>query len=107
MSNVVDASSPVVAARDRTRRWKQVGLIFLLLVLALAVFAWRRPLALVRAAGRVTLLCGGIHSHYTQAGGYRVHYYEGGDGPPLIFVHGLGAESLNWVRAMLDMRGHF
>ena len=36
-----------------------------------------------------------------------MHYYEGGEGPPLVFVHGLGAESLNWVPAMLDLRHQF
>ena len=53
------------------------------------------------------LLSGGIHSHYAQVGRYRVHYYEGGEGPPLVFVHGLGAESLNWVPAMLELSPPF
>jgi len=64
-------------------------------------------LKVMRAAGQLALWRGGIHSHNAQVGGYRVHYYEGGEGPPLVFVHGLGAESLNWVPAMLDMRHQF
>jgi pimeloyl-ACP methyl ester carboxylesterase len=61
----------------------------------------------MRAAGKIALWCGGIHGHYAQVGPYRVHYYEGGEGPPLVFVHGLGAESLNWVPAMLGYRHQF
>jgi pimeloyl-ACP methyl ester carboxylesterase len=91
----------------RALRWKKLGLVATLLAIALGVFAWLQPLALVRAAGHFALWRGGIHSRYTQVGGYRIHYYEGGEGPPLVFVHGLGAESLNWVPAMLDMRGRF
>ena len=79
----------------------------MLLAIALGAFAWLQPLSLVRTAGHFALWRGGIHSRYTQVGGYRIHYYEGGEGPPLVFVHGLGAESLNWVPAMLDMRGQF
>ena len=88
-------------------RWKKFGLLVLLLVIAFVVYASLWPLTVLRAAGRLALLSGGIHSHYAQVGPYRVHYYEGGDGPPLVFVHGLGAESLNWVPAMLDLRGKF
>jgi pimeloyl-ACP methyl ester carboxylesterase len=103
MATVVKAIPQVEPAR--ISRWKKLGLVVLLLVLAFGVFAWMRPLALVRTAGHFALWRGGIHSRYTQVGGYRIHYYEGGEGPPLVFVHGLGAESLNWVPAMLDMRG--
>lgn len=107
MLNVLDADSQGATVRVRSGRWKKFGLIALLLFLAFGVVVWRCPLALIRTAGRVTLWTHGIHGHYTQVGGYRVHYYEGGDGPPLVFVHGLGAESLNWVTAMLDMRHQY
>jgi pimeloyl-ACP methyl ester carboxylesterase len=107
MSTAVDAISQAATGRVRTARWKKIALIFLLMALAFGVFASLRPLTVVRAAGHFTLWRAGIHSRYTQVGGYRVHYYEGGEGPPLVFVHGLGAESLNWVPAMLDLRGHF
>jgi pimeloyl-ACP methyl ester carboxylesterase len=105
MVTVVKAIPAVEHAR--VSRWKKLGLIVLLLAIAFAAFAWLQPLALVRAGGHFALWRGGIHSHFTQVGGYRIHYYEGGEGPPLVFVHGLGAESLNWVPAMLDMRQQF
>jgi len=93
--------------RPRLGRWKKLGVAVLLLVIAFVAYASLRPLTVVRAAGRFALWCGGIHGHYAQVGPYRVHYYDGGEGPPLVFVHGLGAESLNWVTAMLDLRHQF
>jgi pimeloyl-ACP methyl ester carboxylesterase len=88
-------------------RWKKCGLVVLVLVIAFAVYASLRPLSVLRAAGQFTLWTAGIHGHYAQVGPYRVHYYEGGSGPPLVFVHGLGGESLNWVQAMLDLRHQY
>jgi pimeloyl-ACP methyl ester carboxylesterase len=107
MATAADTTHTAIARPPRIARWKKLGLVGLLLMLAFMVYASGRPLSVLRAAGHVTLLSAGIHSHYTQVGGYRVHYYEGGQGPPLVFVHGLGAESLNWVPAMLDTRRQF
>jgi pimeloyl-ACP methyl ester carboxylesterase len=108
MATSPDTISQIETAQTRMERWKKIGfVVVLVLVIAFAGFAWLRPLTLVRTAGRLALWRGGIHGHYAQVGPYRVHYYEGGDGPPLVFVHGLGAESLNWVPAMLDLRGQF
>jgi len=107
MPTTADAIRPVETTRPRMGRWKKFGLVVLLLVLAFVTYASLRPLSVLRSVGRVTLLSGGIHGHYAQVGGYRVHYYDGGEGPPLVFVHGLGAESLNWVPAMLDLHGKF
>ena len=101
------AASTAVSPHPSRRRWKSLGLIVLLLLAALAIYAWFRPLSLLRNVGCFALWCGGIHGHYTQVGPYRVHYYEGGEGPPLLFVHGLGAESRNWVPAMLHFRRQF
>jgi pimeloyl-ACP methyl ester carboxylesterase len=102
----VGTRSPITA-RPRVSRRKKFGLVVLLLVIAFVVYASLRPLSVLRAAGQFALSTAGIHGHYAQVGDYRVHYYEGGEGPPLVFVHGLGGESLNWVPAMLDLRHKF
>ena len=107
MAAKVKTMSPATSAEPRVARWKKIGLVLLLLVIAFAVYATLRPLSVLRAVGRVTLMTAGIHGHYAQVGPYRVHYFEGGDGPPLVFVHGLGAESLNWVPAMLTFRRQY
>lgn len=108
MSTAQTAPPPVLASPStRISRGKVVAFVLLLLLLAVAGHIWFRPLSVIRTAGKFALWCGGIHGHYTQVGPYRAHYYEGGEGPPLVFVHGLGAESLNWVPAMLSYRHHF
>ena len=107
MAAAVDVITDQATVRPRVSHWKKIGLFTLVLVLAFTAFAWFRPLLVVRTAGRFALWCGGIHGHYTQVGPYRVHYYSGGEGRPLVFVHGLGAESLNWVPAMLNLRHQF
>jgi pimeloyl-ACP methyl ester carboxylesterase len=107
MPTAADAHPQVQSGRRPTGRGKSIGLVSLLLVIAFVGYASLWPLTVLRAAGRFALWCGGIHSHYAQVGPYRVHYFEGGQGPPLIFVHGLEAESLNWVQPMLDLRSRF
>ena len=100
-------AAPNSAALPRTKRGYKLLVALLLLLATFALYAWYWPLSVMRGLGRLALWCGGVYSHYAQVGPYRVHYYEGGEGPPLLFVHGLGAESLNWVPAMLQLRGHF
>jgi len=107
MSTAVQPMPPAVTSRPRAARWKKIGLVVLVLLLAFGLYAMLRPLSVLRTAARLTLASAGIHSHYAQVGGYRIHYYEGGEGPPLVYVHGLGAESLNWVPMMLDTRRQF
>ncbi|HVP55707.1 MAG TPA: alpha/beta hydrolase [Candidatus Eisenbacteria bacterium] len=107
MPIAIDTTQPIATRQSRMGRRKTAGLGLLLLATVFVVYASLRPLSLLRAAGRLALLSGGIHGHYAQVGPYQVHYYEGGDGPPLVFVHGLGAESLNWVPAMLGFRHQF
>jgi len=102
-----DATRQIETERPRMGRGKKIGLLFFLLVIAFIVCASLWPLTILRAAGRFALWGGGIHSHYVQVGPYQVHYFEGGEGPPLIFVHGLEGESLNWVQPMLDLRSRF
>jgi pimeloyl-ACP methyl ester carboxylesterase len=38
-----------------------------------------------------------LHSRYADVDGVRLHYLTGGEGPPLLLVHGLGGSASNWV----------
>ena len=49
----------------------------------------------------------GLESRFAEIEGSRIHYYVGGDGPPLVLVHGLGGAAPNWIElAPLVARGH-
>lgn len=52
------------------------------------------------AAARAWLHVNGLRSRYAQVGDYRIHYYVGGRGRPLVLVHGLGGSAENWARMM-------
>jgi pimeloyl-ACP methyl ester carboxylesterase len=77
---------------------------FLVLLVALLVFAFVRPLTLLVASAQVRLFFAGIHSEYTEipyAGRpTRIHYYAGGSGSPVVLVHGLGGRAEDWVKLM-------
>lgn len=87
----------------RVLRWVLPAI--LLLLIALAVFAWMQPLTLLWSVAQARLFLDGIHSEYTViplagSGRVRIHYYVGGDGPPVVLVHGLGGRAEDWVNLM-------
>ncbi|HEX9189150.1 MAG TPA: alpha/beta fold hydrolase, partial [Vicinamibacteria bacterium] len=74
------------------------------LVLGLAGFAYRRPVAVAETYGAVRLRLQGVTSAHVQAGPYRLHYLEAGSGPPLLLVHGLGSNAtMEWGRLMAPL----
>ncbi len=42
----------------------------------------------------------GIDSKFVTVGPYRVHYFVGGKGKPLLLIHGLGSRSEDWTPQM-------
>jgi pimeloyl-ACP methyl ester carboxylesterase len=39
----------------------------------------------------------GLEARFADVKGVRLRYYVGGDGPPLLLVHGLGGAAANWT----------
>jgi pimeloyl-ACP methyl ester carboxylesterase len=77
-----------------------VALLVLVLVAAGLIF-YRYPLWVADQQIRFHLWRAGVKSEYVEAGGYRLHYFEalpgnGGGGPALVLVHGLGARGEDW-----------
>ncbi|WP_246677198.1 MULTISPECIES: alpha/beta fold hydrolase [unclassified Mesorhizobium] len=66
--------------------WLVAGLLVAvaIIVLALMVATWR----IAAKAERLVPACG----KFVEIDGNRVHYVEEGDGRPIVFVHGLGAQ---------------
>jgi pimeloyl-ACP methyl ester carboxylesterase len=82
-------------------RWLRRGALLLaaLVVLMVAFFLWR-PASAINAVATTTLRLSGIESHYVRLGPYRIHYFVGGKGEPLVLVHGLGGRALDFTLLM-------
>jgi len=49
---------------------------------------------------QVKLRFDGISSHYVTLDEYPIHYFEGGSGPPIVLIHGLGSRAEDWANLM-------
>ena len=67
--------------------------------MALGWFVWR-PASVLATIATAALRLGGIESRYVQCGPYRIHYFVGGAGEPLVLVHGLGSRGLDFAPLM-------
>jgi pimeloyl-ACP methyl ester carboxylesterase len=57
------------------------------------VATYLRPLTVFFAARDLYVRAIGMHGDFVQVGGHRIHYYVGGDGPPLVVVHGVASRA--------------
>src|SRR5438094_8190642 len=49
----------------------------------------------------------GLEERFAEIKGVRMRYFVGGEGPPLILVHGLGGAAANWIELVpLLVRRH-
>ncbi len=85
----------------KTTRWLRctVSLLTTLVILLAALVLWRPASALTTIAS-AALRLRGIESRYVQLGPYRIHYFVGGKGEPLVLVHGLGGRALDFAPMM-------
>ena len=76
-------------------------------VVAIVLFAYFRPLTIAHATAHLLLLRAGMHAKYVEVGNQRLRYFEGGNGPPLLLIHGLGSSSEDWALVVRELtRGH-
>lgn len=85
--------------------WRALSLALLLVPCLGGVIYWR-PLWIVEETTRAWLRVAGVRSKYVQLGAFRVHYFVGGRGQPLVLVHGMGGEAENWARLMPGLMRH-
>lgn len=85
---------------------KAVAAVLLLaLMIADVVFGvlfYRRPLWVLDEAMHARLRMAGVSSEFVQVGPYRVHYFVGGQGQPLLLIHGLGSRAEDWTPEIPD-----
>jgi pimeloyl-ACP methyl ester carboxylesterase len=89
-------------ASSETRPALRRGLLVLIcFVIGLVLVLCLRPLELALAIVQIKLkMADGISSRYVQLDGYRIHYFEGGSGPQIVLIHGLGSRAEDWANMM-------
>ncbi|MBV8673748.1 MAG: alpha/beta hydrolase, partial [Acidobacteriaceae bacterium] len=75
-------------------------LVLVCFLIGIVLYACLRPLELALAVLQVKLLFDGISSRYVNLDGYPIHYFEGGSGPPIVLIHGLGSRAEDWASIM-------
>ncbi|HEV7241232.1 MAG TPA: alpha/beta hydrolase [Thermoanaerobaculia bacterium] len=68
-------------------------IIFFALILGAAAFAYLRPLSVLFVARDMYLRAIGMRGAEVYVGGHRIHYRAGGEGPPLVVVHGIASRA--------------
>ncbi|BBD78969.1 alpha/beta fold hydrolase [Aerosticca soli] len=85
---------------------------FLLVVIAVLALLFGggylfAPQWLLRADNARQAMAAHLESHSVQAGDTRWVYYEGGQGPTLVLLHGFGADRSVWLPLARELGGHF
>jgi pimeloyl-ACP methyl ester carboxylesterase len=71
-------------------------------------YGYRRPTDVFRIALRAHLRARGFRSRSITLPDARVHYWRGGRGTPLVFVHGFGTEAaVNWHEQLVTFAGDY
>ena len=78
----------------------------LLAVLAAGAAVYLRPLWVWSHLTRAWLFANGVSSEYVRLGPYRIHYFVGGSGKPLVLVHGLGGSAQDWAALIPTLEQH-
>ena len=118
---------PNRSARTTRRLRRVLTAVLVLLVCLGGAFYWR-PLWVIDEATNALLRLAGFKSENVQLGPYRIHYLaggpppvgclrsggsatersepQGGEGRPLVLVHGLGGKAQNWAPMMPSLSRH-
>src|ERR1700761_8153881 len=87
-----------VEAAGSPRFFRRFGLgAVLALLCALAILAWRNPLWLIDRQVDARLRLNGVHGEFATVNGYKMHFLAGGNGRPILLLHGLGSRGEDWA----------
>lgn len=99
----MEASNFVHHPRTRRRLLRSALLGIFGLVIIFGIVVYLRPLWAWRQSTDFALRAQGISSKYARLGPYRIHYFGGGTGTPLVLLHGLGGEADDWELSMPEL----
>ena len=91
-----------MTAPSRRRRWPYTVAVGALLLCIAVALLYENPFWLIDRGVQVYLRTHRVEDHYVEVDGRRLHYLEaqpaaGGQGKPLLLVHGLGARASDWA----------
>ena len=72
-------------------------------VLATLAFIYLRPLSVLYIARNFYLYAIGMRGAFVDVKGHRIHYYSGGEGPPLVIVHGIATRAADGALIYRDL----
>jgi pimeloyl-ACP methyl ester carboxylesterase len=85
-----------VASR-KPKRLRKILIALLVLGALAAALLYRSPTTLGMVSQSYSAWTMGLENHDVTLGGYRIHYMAGGQGKPLVLVHGLAGRAENWL----------
>ena len=74
-------------------------ILFTMLVGLAGLFLWR-PTTVVASITRTFLWAKGVHGRDVRVNGNRIHFLMGGEGRPVVLIHGLGGRADDWATIM-------
>jgi pimeloyl-ACP methyl ester carboxylesterase len=102
------AASTRLRVRSTGATVKMMDPLLLAGAAGLAGYGYLRPTDVFRGALAARLRVGGIRSQRVRLPRAEVRYWSGGNGEPVVFVHGFGTEaSLNWHGQLPALRRRF
>jgi pimeloyl-ACP methyl ester carboxylesterase len=89
------------------RRLKFLAWLGGLLVIVLGGSYLFAPQWLLQANLKREAMAAHLETHAVQAGDTRWTYYEGGEGPTIVLLHGFAADKTEWLKVAKELTPHF
>jgi abhydrolase domain-containing protein 6 len=103
----MDSPTRPLWQRMLLRRLKFLGVLVALLVVVLGGSYLFAPQWLLRGQVMRQAMSAHVEEHAVRAGDTHWSYYEGGEGPTLVLLHGFGTDKTTWLPLAEQLTAHF
>jgi len=107
MSTPANTNARPLWQRLLIRRLKFLGIVAALLIVLLGGSYLFAPQWLIKAGALREAMNAGLEKHSVQAGDTNWVYYEGGQGPTIVLLHGFAANKEVWLKVAPMLTAHF